>query len=179
MAAVRNLANQNRTVICTIHQPSQQTFDLFDTLLLLAKGRVIYFGLVREAVEYFAGSPYQFQYRANSNTAEYVVAVAGGFLCAVDGHHISGDELADYYRSTQTTRFVVDNQAIIGITVATRTESSTATNVAQKDAEEEAALEFSRYNTSTYHQIKTLIHRALLKTAKDRRVTIAATFRCR
>src|SRR5690606_9020761 len=41
MAAVRNLANQNRTVICTIHQPSPQTFDLFDKLSLMAEGRII------------------------------------------------------------------------------------------------------------------------------------------
>jgi ABC-type multidrug transport system ATPase subunit len=38
MAAVRNLANQNRTILSTIHQPSMQTFELFDKLLLMAKG---------------------------------------------------------------------------------------------------------------------------------------------
>jgi ABC-type multidrug transport system ATPase subunit len=38
MAAVRNLANENRTILSTIHQPSMQTFELFDKLLLMAKG---------------------------------------------------------------------------------------------------------------------------------------------
>jgi ABC-type multidrug transport system ATPase subunit len=43
IAAVRNLANQNRTIISTIHQPSAQTFELFDKLLLLAAGFFYYY----------------------------------------------------------------------------------------------------------------------------------------
>ena len=38
MAAVRNLANQNRTVISTIHQPATMTFLLFDKVILLGEG---------------------------------------------------------------------------------------------------------------------------------------------
>lgn len=43
--AVKTLAQrQNTIVICTIHQPNWQTFRLFDTVLLLAKGRTMYRG---------------------------------------------------------------------------------------------------------------------------------------
>jgi ABC-type multidrug transport system ATPase subunit len=97
MSAVRNLANQNRTIIATIHQPSPQTYLLFDKLLLLAEGRVIYFGIwellllstnsnvvflfnlgpSRDIVSYFVTSPYQFYYKPGSNPADFVIAVAG------------------------------------------------------------------------------------------------------
>jgi ABC-type multidrug transport system ATPase subunit len=59
-------------VICTIHQPSPATYALFDKLLLLAEGRVIYFGPSRDVVNYFITSPFQFPYQAGSNPANYL-----------------------------------------------------------------------------------------------------------
>ena len=85
MSAVRNLANQQRTIICTIHQPSPSTYLLFDKLLLMAEGRVIYFGNAREVVPYFTESPYKFTYKEGSNPADFVIAVAGGFLNSSSG----------------------------------------------------------------------------------------------
>ena len=34
----------NKSIILTIHQPSSRVYNMFDTLLLLTKGRIIYFG---------------------------------------------------------------------------------------------------------------------------------------
>ncbi|CAG8499765.1 4595_t:CDS:10 [Paraglomus occultum] len=45
--------NYNRTVICTIHQPRSNIFMLFDHLLLLAGGYMVYSGEVNECAEYF------------------------------------------------------------------------------------------------------------------------------
>ena len=42
-----------RTVICTIHQPSFPVFSLFDKLLLLSKGRMVYNGDVDAVSAYF------------------------------------------------------------------------------------------------------------------------------
>ena len=44
-----NLAMGGRTIIASIHQPSSDVFQLFDTLYLLAGGKTIYFGKVSEA----------------------------------------------------------------------------------------------------------------------------------
>jgi ABC-type multidrug transport system ATPase subunit len=44
MSVVRSLANQNRSCLCTIHQPSPEVFELFDELLLMSQGRIIYAG---------------------------------------------------------------------------------------------------------------------------------------
>lgn len=43
----------DRTVICTIHQPSFPVFSLFDKLLLLSKGRMVYNGDVDAVSKYF------------------------------------------------------------------------------------------------------------------------------
>ena len=44
MSVVKSLAGHGITVCATIHSPTPFTFNLFDRLLLLLKGRVVYFG---------------------------------------------------------------------------------------------------------------------------------------
>jgi ABC-type multidrug transport system ATPase subunit len=52
---LRDLANNDqRTVICTIHTPSSELYAVFDDLLLLAKGSVVYHGSCEDAPAYFA-----------------------------------------------------------------------------------------------------------------------------
>ena len=60
VGSVRNLCNQDRTVILSIHQPSPITFKQFDLLLLLSEGRVCYFGPADKAVSFFTESPFKF-----------------------------------------------------------------------------------------------------------------------
>nr|APD26533.1 ATP-binding cassette transporter subfamily G-like 5 protein [Brachionus koreanus] len=63
--SMRRLANQGKTVICTIHQPSSQTFEMFDTLILLAEGRLAYLGSNSMAPDYFSGIGYPVPYLYN------------------------------------------------------------------------------------------------------------------
>ena len=53
MKTLRNLASADRTVIQTIHQPNSEIFDLFDQLMLLSCGKIIYFNEADKAVDYF------------------------------------------------------------------------------------------------------------------------------
>ncbi|GAA5889931.1 hypothetical protein JCM5296_003652 [Sporobolomyces johnsonii] len=51
---LRRLARTGLAVICTIHQPSAETFTVFDDLLLLQRGgKQVYFGPRQNAVPYF------------------------------------------------------------------------------------------------------------------------------
>lgn len=45
--------NQNKTVIASIHQPSSHLYFLFNKLLLLAAGKVAYFGSTEGVVDHF------------------------------------------------------------------------------------------------------------------------------
>lgn len=51
VTTLRNLARDGRTVIASIHQPSSEVFELFDTLTLLSSGKLIYFGQASNAIE--------------------------------------------------------------------------------------------------------------------------------
>ncbi|CUI11976.1 ABC transporter, putative, partial [Bodo saltans] len=61
--------DDKRTVLCTIHSPSSELFAVFDDLLLLAKGHVIYHGPTVDAAHYFASVGYPVPPR--TNPAEY------------------------------------------------------------------------------------------------------------
>ena len=61
------------TVVCTIHQPSSKIFSLFDNLLLMKKGQIMYQGNSSSATDYFAslGHPCPL----NFNPADHLIDV--------------------------------------------------------------------------------------------------------
>ncbi|KAJ3060586.1 hypothetical protein HDU98_003473, partial [Podochytrium sp. JEL0797] len=55
MQAIQALAQRkNCAIVCTIHQPSPSTYDLFDKVLFLARGNTVFFGEIGGSeLEYF------------------------------------------------------------------------------------------------------------------------------
>lgn len=51
---LKELARGGRTIITTIHQPSSEVFSIFDDILLIADGEMIYHDTVKGMVPYFA-----------------------------------------------------------------------------------------------------------------------------
>jgi len=81
---LKQLSDRGRTVICTIHQPSTELFMQFDTLCLLADGRIVYFGPVASVADHFASIGYPCP--AYYNPAEHVIACVH-----VSGHLADGE----------------------------------------------------------------------------------------
>jgi ABC-type multidrug transport system ATPase subunit len=82
---LREVVNQDRTVVCTMHQPTAAVFELFDTLVLLSKGRLIYIGPANKAVNYFITSPtLDISNSSYKNPAEFLFAVSAGFVTSND-----------------------------------------------------------------------------------------------
>jgi ATP-binding cassette, subfamily G (WHITE), member 2, PDR len=78
---LRKLVDNGQTILCTIHQPSSQLFQMFDRLLLLSKnGEMMYFGDVGQdassMIEYFTsnGAPIC---PPHLNPAEWMLEVTG------------------------------------------------------------------------------------------------------
>lgn len=59
-----------RTVVATLHQPSTDIFNLFDDLLLLNEGKVVYYGEASEIIGYFENWGQEFP--KYSNPADYI-----------------------------------------------------------------------------------------------------------
>lgn len=68
---LRKLADSGKTVVTVIHQPSQQLFSMFDDLLLMSEGRLMYHGEVKQVRSYFSNIGYKC---ANDiGTAEHIL----------------------------------------------------------------------------------------------------------
>jgi ABC-type multidrug transport system ATPase subunit len=57
--ALKKLADEGHTVIAAIHQPRSRIFELFDDLLLLSQGRLVYGGEAGAALDHFAERGYE------------------------------------------------------------------------------------------------------------------------
>lgn len=54
MLSLKRLCEKHQvTMVCTVHQPRSNIFQLFDNLLLLLDGRTVYFGEAHKSIEYF------------------------------------------------------------------------------------------------------------------------------
>jgi ABC-type multidrug transport system ATPase subunit len=51
---MKQMAYQGRTIMCTIHQPSSDVFDMFHELILIADGRIAFIGDTKSALEFFS-----------------------------------------------------------------------------------------------------------------------------
>lgn len=55
MIALKGLADEGKTVICSLHQARSSVWDLISDLCLMSEGRLVYFGPAADALDYFAG----------------------------------------------------------------------------------------------------------------------------
>jgi ABC-type multidrug transport system ATPase subunit len=53
MGTLRALADSGHTVVCTIHQPRGSIFKMFDDLMLVSAGQLLYSGPANAAVDSF------------------------------------------------------------------------------------------------------------------------------
>lgn len=65
---------EQKTIIISIHQPSSQIFYLFDKLLLLSQGRMIYFGGIQPVLSYFQHFNYHMRH-LSYNPADFVMEI--------------------------------------------------------------------------------------------------------
>ena len=56
---LKDLTNMGRTVISSIHQPSSDILRLFDDMIILNHGKIIYLGETKNLVSYFSSIGYQ------------------------------------------------------------------------------------------------------------------------
>ncbi|XP_062517485.1 protein white-like [Corticium candelabrum] len=98
---LQTMAANGKTVLCTIHQPSSEIFEMFGSVLLLAEGRVAYLGSREPAKAYFASHGYVCP--ENYNPADFYVHT----LAIVPGNETECrqkvKELCDLFQSNTDT----------------------------------------------------------------------------
>lgn len=95
MSFLRSLADNGQAILCTIHQPSAELFQVFDRLLLLRKGgQTVYFGDIGQnsstLINYFEQNGAR-PCGEDTNPAEYILEAVGAGATATseqDWHDI-------------------------------------------------------------------------------------------
>ncbi|NXK14782.1 ABCG2 protein, partial [Herpetotheres cachinnans] len=78
---LKKLSRRGRTIIFSIHQPRYSIFKLFDSLTLLALGKVLYHGPAKQALEYFSSIGYECE--PFNNPADFFLDIINGDSTAV------------------------------------------------------------------------------------------------
>ena len=74
MQTLKEIASSGRTVICSIHQPRSDIFEMFDSILLLARGgKVAYSGPRSQIISYFGQLDYKLP--RYTNPADFILDV--------------------------------------------------------------------------------------------------------
>lgn len=94
MAIMKDLTDSGRTIVTTIHQPNTHAFDMFDQMMLLTQGKVIYMNDACQAVDYFDSIGYTCP--PHTNPADHFMEIM-----SLEGHVLPQDQL-DKSRSTQS-----------------------------------------------------------------------------
>ncbi|RLN21452.1 hypothetical protein BBJ28_00021442 [Nothophytophthora sp. Chile5] len=102
MNGVRKIANSGRTIVCTIHQPSSEVFNFFDSLLLLRRGgRTVFFGeLGKESsalIDYFQVAPGVAPIQPGYNPATWMLECIGA---GVGGGAGGGLDFAEHFSAS-------------------------------------------------------------------------------
>ncbi|EFJ44628.1 hypothetical protein VOLCADRAFT_95021 [Volvox carteri f. nagariensis] len=94
MTMVKSLAAGGVTICATIHSPTSYCFALFDSVMMLVKGRVVYFGPRGHSAIEFAqsGCPHPKEFLPGYNDAEYLVDLVTEADLAGES-----DKMADFY----------------------------------------------------------------------------------
>jgi hypothetical protein len=97
---------EGRTVVSTIHQPNSDIFEMFDRLLLLARGKIIYFNEAKLSVNYFASlNDARFVCPELSNPCDFFMSMMSKESIEFDHEegHIDADEIERKYQEVIDT----------------------------------------------------------------------------
>ncbi|KAF7850862.1 hypothetical protein BT93_L4947 [Corymbia citriodora subsp. variegata] len=167
--ALRNIADEGRIVICSIHQPSSEVFDLFDDLLLLSSGETVFLGEAKMAIEFFADSGFACPRRRNP---------ADHFLrcISLDFDSVTATLLRSH-RNSQTpasSGFSMNMKtAEIKATLIQSYKSSEYSCKVRKKMQEIAATDYQvcqsnkSTNSSKWKQFRVLTHRSFINMYRD------------
>lgn len=73
MDTLRQLASDGHTVVCSIHQPRSSIFRMFDDVMLLSEGRVMFQGPAGRVARYFRAKGHAMP--GNTNPGDFAVDV--------------------------------------------------------------------------------------------------------
>ena len=144
MNVLRSLALAGKTVITSIHQPSSSVFASFDSLLVLADGKMVYAGTPESSMAYFASLnfPCPQGYNASDHLMDLLVVDAG-----VD--------------SGNTKQLLIENWNSQKSLDSTQHQVARLAEIFPPSSHAPSSEKYSKWATSYSTQLRVLMHRAM------------------
>ncbi|XP_066240714.1 broad substrate specificity ATP-binding cassette transporter ABCG2 isoform X2 [Saccopteryx leptura] len=158
---LKRMSKQGRTIIFSIHQPRYSIFKLFDSLTLLASGRLMFHGPAHEALGYFASAGYRCE--PYNNPADFFLDVINGNSSAVVlNREVEEGEAKETEEPSKTDKRFIDKLAEFYVNSTfcreIKTELDQLSEV-QKKKRSEGFKEIT-YATSFCHQVRWISRRS-------------------
>ena len=136
--------------MCSLHQPSASIYRLFNRVLLLSHGRVVFYGPSDGVIQFLESSPFNIpSYESDTNPADYFVPIISG---AYEGASV--ESLILYYQRGQLYKDLVKSGA--------EHASAGTKSLNSKGAQAREVLVLNKHHTSLVTQFVTLLHRQVL-----------------
>ena len=153
-----------RTVITTIHQPSSEVYHMFDKLLLIREGEIVYFGEKDEAISYFEQIDPWLKCPQYSNPADFFLRALSVFSEKHSRYELVS-WLGEIWRKSELNKKMLqssDTGTFSDGTLIIEEDGHGAQPYVLTDAEETSDEETkSRYPISKFKQFRVLLSRAL------------------
>lgn len=176
---LKNLSKQDRTIVCTIHQPSATIFALFDQIFVLAKGKCVYQGAPAALVPFL--SSLSLPCPTHYSPSDYIIE-----LCDADEGHIV-DIMANQTNNGKLMCSITDNTTD-GLDLLSNSfsmKNAITSMFLEKPKARSALLQkmkaISRlmqndHATSQFRQFSVLLHVFMLKICRNRSVLAIQLF---
>ena len=142
------LKNLSITVICTIHQPSSDIFNLFDDLILMDKGELVYIGEIKSCRKYMERNGHKCE--KYYNPADFYIRT---ILEDADSTLLDKWKLSAEYKALEKTELVTPG-------------------VEEGQSAILETMEDNKYTASPLKQFKYLAYREFKNTTRDPRIYI-------
>jgi ABC-type multidrug transport system ATPase subunit/ABC-type multidrug transport system permease subunit len=150
---LRRLAKRvGLVVICSIHQPSTSTFELFDKLLLLSAGKTHYFGATSQLVDYYAGIGVTIPQRANP--ADFLLELVNTDFAGSQAAASERERVAELASRWEGSALCQENHKEIIASSAARDSL-------------EITLDSTKSKSTFWSQVAVLTHRSFIKAYRD------------
>lgn len=154
MMSLRDLAEAGHTVVCSVHQPSSSIFKMFDDIVLLAGGNVVYEGTADGAPGHFAEAGYPLPEQCNP---------AERYLDLISVDYTSDETVAKSNARIDTLVSAFKNKVVDGL----------ITNPVKVAGNDTAVCRPARNNLGHFGKIGLLLQRAWRQITRDRKTFIS------
>lgn len=161
METLNRIARSGRTVVLTIHQPRSDIVQLFDQVLILARGKTAFFGTGKEMTKYFQNLG--FKCPPNYNPADFVLDLVTDMRIEAETRSGAGAEEI----SKQT------NERIEKIIAASSSHLEQCPQIPPSDLFQQSLKGIPKYNSSWMMQFLVITWRSFLNIARDPLLTLA------